>query len=168
MKISIHKMSEDLKWKGTGILRWWQTKIQNFLMGQEVLDIANEVDPQSDAWISPSTTTSQSLEDWKQQERTLKADHNWRVREQNTFYTIEINYDEEICCRYNDIKLPSAVLEKLKENSINVMLNDTESIETWLFTRMLEDYGNIRSYYNEMRKLCEYLESCNQPRSTDP
>lgn len=113
--MSIFEMSEDLKWTGTGNFRRWHTKIENFLMGQGVLDIANGVDPEPDAWISPSTPPTSK--DRRQQERAQKAHRDWRVREQKAFYTIRVNIDDETCRRYDDIKTSSALLEKIRENS---------------------------------------------------
>lgn len=89
------------------------------------------------------------------------------MRETKDFYTIRINLDEEICRRYDDIKMLSAFLERLGENSTKPMLKDTKSIDTQLFTLKLRDCCTVESNYDETRLLCEDLKSCGQPKPND-
>lgn len=46
--MSVFEMIEDLKWIKTGDFYRWQIKIENFLMGKAVLDIANSINPEPD------------------------------------------------------------------------------------------------------------------------
>lgn len=82
-------------------------------MGQGVLDIVNDVGLELDACISP--TTPLMFEDRRQQERALKANRDWRVRELKAVNTIKNNFDDETCHRYDDIKRSSAFLVMLRE-----------------------------------------------------
>lgn len=75
--------------------------------------------------------------------------------------------NEETCRRYDVNKTLSVLLEKMRENSLQRMKKDTDSIENRLFTIKLEDCGTVSSCYNEIRTLFGDLESCGQPKLTN-
>lgn len=47
--MSVFEMSKNLKWKVTDNFHRWYTKIKNFVMGQGVMDIENDVDSEPHA-----------------------------------------------------------------------------------------------------------------------
>lgn len=81
MKILIFEMRNDPKWTETVNVRCWHSKIENFLMGQKVLKIANAINHEPDASISYTASTTPMFMDSREHERTQKAQRNLRVRE---------------------------------------------------------------------------------------
>lgn len=75
--------------------------------------------------------------------------------------------DEKTCRRYNDIKMSSALLKSMRENSTKIIKMENESIKNGLFTVSFEDFRTGQSYYDEMWTLCEDLKSCEQSETTD-
>lgn len=94
------------------------------MIDQEVMAFVNDLNPEPEAWISPATPPTS--ENRTQQERVQKAHRNWRVREQNVFFMIQINMNKETSQCYDDIKMSSSFLEKIRENSTKMMRKDTE------------------------------------------
>lgn len=128
------------------------------------MDIADGVDPETNAWIS--STTLPTSEGRRQQETAKRVIREWKVRQQKAFYRIRGNIDDETCQGYDDIKTSSALLKRLGENSKKYMSKDAEFIEIQLFSPKLKDCGTVRFYYDEIRMFSNDLEACRQLKLT--
>lgn len=118
-------------------------------------------------WISLSVSYPPTTDDRREQEKAQKAHYDWKVRGQNGFHMIRVNMDDETCRSYGDIKMSSALLQKIRENFTKMRSIDIEAIEAPLFTQMFEDSGTVLSYYDELRVLFDDLKSCSQPKFTN-
>lgn len=163
--LSVFEMSEYLKWKETGKFRRWYTKIQSFLIGQGALDIANDIDSKLDAWIG--LTTPPTSEDQRQQKRAQITPHDWKVRQQKAFYTIQIDIGQETRRCDDYIKMLSALIKIISENDTKMLKKDTEAIVNRLFILKLENCSTVWLYYNVMQMLYKDLWLHRQPKTTD-